>query len=120
MAEIQNWDKVLTREGYERLKKELDYLIRVKRPEIAEKIRRAREYGDLSENAEYHAARRSRPWWRAALPSLSASCAAPASSTPNLVGLTKGLRNFTSARSRLRHQRLRFWHSHNCIYSLVG
>jgi hypothetical protein len=41
MAEIQNWDKVLTREGYERLKKELDYLIRVKRPEIAEKIRRA-------------------------------------------------------------------------------
>lgn len=57
MAEIQNWDKVLTREGYERLKKELDYLIRVKRPEIAEKIRRAREYGDLSENAEYHAAK---------------------------------------------------------------
>jgi transcription elongation factor GreA len=29
----------------------------VKRPEIAEKIRRAREYGDLSENAEYHAAK---------------------------------------------------------------
>ncbi len=57
MADIHNWDKVLTREGYERLKKELDYLVRVKRPEIAEKIRRAREYGDLSENAEYQAAK---------------------------------------------------------------
>lgn len=57
MADIQNWDKVLTREGYERLKKELEHLIRVRRPEIAEKIRRAREYGDLSENAEYHAAK---------------------------------------------------------------
>ncbi len=57
MAEIKNWDKVLTREGYEWFKKELDHLIHVRRPEIAEKIRRAREYGDLSENAEYHAAK---------------------------------------------------------------
>lgn len=57
MAENKNWDKVLTREGYERLKAELDYLVRVKRPEIAEKIRQAREYGDLSENAEYHTAK---------------------------------------------------------------
>jgi transcription elongation factor GreA len=57
VAGITNWDKVLTKEGYQRLKAELEYLVRVKRPEIAEKIRRAREYGDLSENAEYHAAK---------------------------------------------------------------
>lgn len=57
MAENKNWDKVLTREGYARLKAELDYLVRVKRPEIAEKIRQAREYGDLSENAEYYTAK---------------------------------------------------------------
>lgn len=57
MADVFDWNKVLTREGYERLKAELDFLVRTKRPEIAEKIRRAREYGDLSENAEYKAAK---------------------------------------------------------------
>ncbi|HLK56853.1 MAG TPA: transcription elongation factor GreA [Chthonomonadaceae bacterium] len=36
---------------------ELHHLRAVKRPEITEAIRRAREYGDLSENFEYHAAR---------------------------------------------------------------
>ncbi len=47
----------LTREGYERFKKELDELVRVRRPQIIERIRAARELGDLSENAEYHAAK---------------------------------------------------------------
>jgi transcription elongation factor GreA len=47
----------LTREGYERLKEELTYLRMVKRPEIAEHIRIAKEDGDLSENAGYDAAK---------------------------------------------------------------
>ena len=47
----------LTREGYEEMKKELDYLINVKRPENIEAIKEARALGDLSENADYDAAR---------------------------------------------------------------
>ena len=48
---------VMTKKNYEDLKKELDYLVKVKRPEIVERIAEARSHGDLSENAEYDAAR---------------------------------------------------------------
>ncbi len=48
---------VLTREGYDNLVKKLDHLINVERKEASEKIKLAREYGDLSENAEYDAAK---------------------------------------------------------------
>ncbi len=44
---------VLTREGYEQLKTELEELTTVKRREVAERIKDAREYGDISENSEY-------------------------------------------------------------------
>ena len=44
---------VLTPDGYEKLKHEIDYLSGEKRREIAERIRIAREFGDISENAEY-------------------------------------------------------------------
>ena len=47
----------LTKEGYERLKAELDDLKTNKRREIAAAIAEAREKGDLSENAEYKAAK---------------------------------------------------------------
>ena len=47
----------VTREGLEELKKELDYLINVKRPENITSIKEARALGDLSENADYDAAR---------------------------------------------------------------
>lgn len=47
----------LTQEGYEKLKKELDELLYKKRPEVIAKIKESREYGDLSENAEYDQAR---------------------------------------------------------------
>ncbi len=46
-----------TPEGLRKLKEEVDYLKNVKRPEIAERVQVAREHGDLSENAEYHAAK---------------------------------------------------------------
>jgi transcription elongation factor GreA len=47
----------LTQEGYERLNKELQHLRLVRRPEIAEQIRIAKEDGDLSENAGYDGAK---------------------------------------------------------------
>ncbi len=44
---------ILTRDGYERLKQEIAYLSNEKRREIADRIRIAREFGDIAENAEY-------------------------------------------------------------------
>lgn len=50
-------DQIITREGYNKLKEELDLLSTVRRKEIAERIERAKELGDLSENAEYSEAK---------------------------------------------------------------
>ena len=48
---------ILTPEGYKKLEEELETLKVEGRKEIAEKIKEARSYGDLSENAEYDAAK---------------------------------------------------------------
>ena len=48
---------LLTFEGAKRLREELQHLKRVDRPAVIEAIAEARAHGDLSENAEYHAAR---------------------------------------------------------------
>ncbi|MCF8463492.1 MAG: transcription elongation factor GreA [Flavobacteriales bacterium] len=47
----------LTQEGLDKLKKEIDHLRRVERPAISQQIAEARDKGDLSENAEYDAAK---------------------------------------------------------------
>ena len=47
----------LTKEGLQELKEKLDYMVTVRRMECAENIKKAREFGDLSENAEYDAAK---------------------------------------------------------------
>ncbi len=47
----------MTKEGYEKLKQELDRIIKVERPKNIKDIEEARAHGDLSENAEYHAAK---------------------------------------------------------------
>jgi len=46
-------DVILTPEGYEKLKQEIEFLSNEKRREVAERIRTAREFGDIAENAEY-------------------------------------------------------------------
>ena len=51
---------ILTKEGKEELEKRLEYLKLEKRAEITERIKTAREFGDLSENAEYDAAKNER------------------------------------------------------------
>ncbi len=46
-------ETLLTEEGHQKLQNELDHLTTVRRAEVAERIKIAREYGDISENAEY-------------------------------------------------------------------
>ena len=46
-------DVILTPEGLENLKKEIEYLSVEKRKEVAERIKEARDFGDISENSEY-------------------------------------------------------------------
>ena len=46
-------DVILTPEGLEKLKKEIELLSTDKRREVAERIKEAREFGDISENSEY-------------------------------------------------------------------
>jgi transcription elongation factor GreA len=56
--DMQGSNKVpLTREAYERLRAELEYLEGEGRSKVIEEISRARAHGDISENAEYHAAK---------------------------------------------------------------
>jgi len=54
MAEQKEY---VSKEKYQELQKELETLMHTKRKEIAEKLEAAKALGDLSENAEYHAAR---------------------------------------------------------------
>ncbi len=46
-------DQIISEEGYQKLEEEYHYLTTLKRREIADRIEKAKELGDLSENAEY-------------------------------------------------------------------
>src|ERR1700694_2098868 len=60
----------MSREGYEKLKADLDRMQNSEMIEIAKRIAAARELGDLSENAEYHAAREDQGMLQARIDSL--------------------------------------------------
>lgn len=47
----------MTQEGFDKMVKEMEYLISIERPKISQQIAEARDKGDLSENAEYDAAK---------------------------------------------------------------
>jgi transcription elongation factor GreA len=51
--EEQLKDVILTKEGYNKLKHEIEYLSTDRRREVADRIKTAREFGDITENAEY-------------------------------------------------------------------
>lgn len=48
---------ILTKEGLSGLKSEYDNLVKIQRPAVTNRIKRAREFGDLTENSEYDAAK---------------------------------------------------------------
>src|SRR6266567_2579945 len=60
----------ITREGYEKLKADLDRMQHTEMIAVAKRIATAREMGDLSENAEYHAAREDQGMLQARIDSL--------------------------------------------------
>src|SRR5713101_7404094 len=63
----------MTREGYEKLKADLDRMQNFEMIEVAKRIATARDFGDLSENAEYHAAREDQGMLQARVDSLKDS-----------------------------------------------
>lgn len=71
----------LTVRGAELLKQELQHLKSVARPEIIEAIAEARSHGDLSENAEYEAAKENKALSKAAFPNWNTNCLWHTSST---------------------------------------
>jgi transcription elongation factor GreA len=63
-------DVILTPEGLEKLKQEIEYLSNDKRREVAERIKEAREFGDISENSEYDDAKNEQAMLEARIASL--------------------------------------------------
>jgi transcription elongation factor GreA len=63
-------DVLLTPEGLDKLKAEIEYLSNDKRREVAERIKEAREFGDISENSEYDDAKNEQAMLEARIASL--------------------------------------------------
>lgn len=66
---------VLTREGYELIQQELHDILTVKRPEVADRIREARQLGDCSENFDYEDAKRAQAMLEARITEIKAMLA---------------------------------------------
>ena len=58
---MEEKEVILTQEGFDKIEKELEYLRTEKRAEIAERIKVALGFGDLSENSEYDEAKMHKP-----------------------------------------------------------
>ena len=63
-------DVILTPEGYEKLKQQIEELETTKRREVADRIREAREFGDITENSEYDDAKNEQAMLEARIASL--------------------------------------------------
>ena len=79
-------DVILTEEGLEKLKDELEHLSGDKRREVAERIKEAREFGDISENSEYDDAKNEQAMLEARIAQLEERCARARCSTPAELG----------------------------------
>src|SRR5947207_11086611 len=89
----------MTREGYEKLKAEVSHLNDVKMIEVTKRVATARDMGDLSENAEYHAAREDQGMLQAGSTTWATGSPGPSSWTPRASRRTPSR---SGARSRSR------------------
>jgi transcription elongation factor GreA len=62
MQMLQDKPVPITKKGLDKLQAELDELLSVKRPQVADRIKNAKEFGDISENAEYEDAKNDQGW----------------------------------------------------------
>ena len=69
---VNNKPTYLSKDGLEKLRAELDEMVSVKRPEVANRIHDAKEHGDLSENAEYEDAKNEQAFVEGRIQGLSA------------------------------------------------
>jgi transcription elongation factor GreA len=69
-------DVLLTKEGYKKLQEEIEYLSNDRRRAVAERIKVAREFGDISENAEYDDAKNEQAMLEARIAKLAEQLAA--------------------------------------------
>ena len=76
----------MTEEGYSKLKEEISHLESVKRPEISRQIGEARDKGDLSENAEYDAAKEAQGMLEAKISQLKTVLASARMIDESLIG----------------------------------
>ncbi|WP_040952783.1 transcription elongation factor GreA [Gorillibacterium massiliense] len=67
---MANDDVILTQEGYDKLRAELEELKTTKRRELAERLKVAISYGDLKENSEYHSAKEEQAFMETKIKSL--------------------------------------------------
>ena len=70
---------VLTRDGLEKIEKELNFLKPVKRKDVAARIKQAISYGDITDNSEYEDAKNEQVFVEGRIAILRRSCAMPAS-----------------------------------------
>jgi transcription elongation factor GreA len=92
----------ISREGYDKIREEIRVMEEVDMPAIAERIKTAREEGDLKENAEYHAARETQGYMQAKINQLKSKLVLAVISsnetisqrTPSASARRKGPRSF--------------------------
>ncbi len=89
----------MTRDGYARIREELERLKREDRVQIIKEIQSARSHGDISENAEYHAAREKQGWIEAKIRDLETRLA-----SSEIVDVTPGPKDRVAFGSRVRLQ----------------
>lgn len=80
----------MTPEGYQKLQEELERLLKVERPAIIRAIAEARAHGDLSENAEYHAAKERQSFIEGKIQELQTKLALAEVIDPSRINQSKG------------------------------
>src|SRR4051795_7328349 len=72
IGNVNNKPAYLSKEGLEKIREELDELVNVRRAEVANRIHDAKEYGDVTENAEYEDAKNEQAFVEGRIQTLSA------------------------------------------------